>query len=81
MTIIPANPEHLGARIRITAVLHTSGSAPVDAFLAGGGAGSPRPDRRCVSPTIRALRDDGRARRSPRQQTGPRGSLESQNLN
>nr|WP_271596660.1 MULTISPECIES: transposase [unclassified Bradyrhizobium] len=27
MTIIPANSEHLGARIRITAVLHSSGTA------------------------------------------------------
>jgi len=27
MTIIVANPEPLGARIRITALLHTSGSA------------------------------------------------------
>ena len=27
MTIIAANPEHLGARIRITAVQHTSDSA------------------------------------------------------
>ncbi|WP_439365831.1 transposase [Bradyrhizobium sp. DASA03005] len=26
MTIIPANPEHLGARIRINVVLHSSGS-------------------------------------------------------
>ncbi|MET4606766.1 hypothetical protein ABIB90_006268 [Bradyrhizobium sp. JR4.1] len=27
MTIIAANPGHLGARIRVTAVQHTSGSA------------------------------------------------------
>ncbi|XYL70192.1 transposase [Bradyrhizobium sp. DASA03068] len=27
MTIIPANPEHLGASVRINVVLHYSGSA------------------------------------------------------